>query len=412
MQLVEFQTGRRRFGVEAGRLAAVLPVQRLRRSGNESPPWAGWLEHGGTPWPVLDAGAWWFGQATTPSAETRILMPEVGGPAGTGPWPCLLVERVWGVRRCRPEDFLSEAYAAEFGGIRCPTRLDDRGLLHWLPADLLWRQSRAMALAGGALVRPAGSSGLPWKDQSASAGMAEPAPVHVANRPGPSEARRWMRECWQLAGSWGDGTCAELSHVCHCSDCEVFRQAARQVRVSGETGDGMLEELRLPVDRPARAPDRRGLLLFDVDDRVWAVEAARVLEVTGPLPFHRLPRARNSRLCGLVQWRGSVLACFSLRRWLGLADPWVQSGGSVGPRTIILDLEESPWAWPVDQVLGVEKISGHGLARIPWVRSSQADHLARLMFRWRGSWVSLLEWEAVCRLGRVNESEPYDRQPR
>ena len=354
MQLIEFESGKRRLAVEARALATVLPAHQVQPAGSDSLPWVGWIRWGNRCWPVWDLAAGLWGRRSVWPGRARVLLPapEVLGTEASG--QAVLVERVTGIGRYRREDFVPGQLPVRSGLLPCPARLDGRGLLHWLPAELLWSplgrmplpQDPADAGEAGSLAAPAGAPVAPPPVAPAPPSSSNAA---AARQGHPVGAPADDGYCWRRTGSWGDGSCPELARCRHCSDCEVFRADA-----------GLILEWLRPEDRDTGLPEPavhrlpasgcRTAWLLEIEDEIVAVRASRMLEVCGPLPFHRLPRAGCGVVHGLVQWRGMVLPCVSLRRLLQKSEPpWIP-GAPAGPWVVIAEWGGRLAAWPVDDL--------------------------------------------------------------
>ncbi|MCS7091024.1 MAG: chemotaxis protein CheW [Verrucomicrobiota bacterium] len=391
MLLVECESSRRRLGLEAAWLSAVLPMHWMQVAAALTPPWAGWLEEGAGARPVLDLNAWLWGQVTVVSPGARILVPRVPS-SSRHLYPCLLVERVRGVLRCRPEDFVDGDLAVQFDGVRCPTRVDAQGVLHWVPGDSLWRRSRTLMPSG---VLPQ-SVAPPKKITLASVPQGRfVAAFEGEDRPESSPTQQSLRvrsKCWRVRGIWGDRSCEKLWQVRHCSDCDLFQDAAWSAIMRGA---GQRPDVACPgsgtIER-AGVDNRASLLVFELDGCLWAVEVQYVVEVTGPLPFHRIPRKRGLAICGIVQWRGSVLCCFSLREVMGRPEPSIRHGGMAGPRVVVIEYKGRKMTLPVDKALGVESVDRRAWCPLP---VSERPRLAREAFRSQGVWVAVVDIEAL-----------------
>lgn len=340
MRLIEFESGKRRLAVEARALAAVLPAHPLQSSESDALPWVGWIRWGNRCWPVWDLAAGLWGRRSVWPGRARVLLPAPDVLGADASRHGVLVERVVGLGRYRNEDFVPGQLPVQSGLLTCQARLDAQGLLHWLPAPLLWSSPQRTPLphnpADAPVVRP------PAAPAPSIASNAAPAREVYPVRAPFSEGY-----CWRRTGSWGDRSCPELGRCCHCSDCEVFRTDARQI-LEWLRPEDLDTELPDPAIHRSSAPRCRTAWLLEIEDEVVAVRAAQMVEVCGPLPFHRLPRAGNRVIHGLVQWRGMVLPCVSLRRLLQKSEPpWIP-GAPAGPWVVIAEWGGRLAAWPVD----------------------------------------------------------------
>jgi purine-binding chemotaxis protein CheW len=95
--------------------------------------------------------------------------------------------------------------------------------------------------------------------------------------------------------------------------------------------------------------DRRRFLTFKVDERLYALPAAEVLEVIRTPVVARLPHAPKS-LSGLANLRGTVLPVASARGLLGKSET-----AAGGERSIVLD-GDAPVALTVDSIEGLVSV--------------------------------------------------------
>jgi len=396
MKLVEFECGRRRFGVEARVLTAVVPARSVVPAGPDHFPWVGWVRWDGQVWPVLDLAGLWWGTSSPRPGRAHVLIPRSDlqpSREGLAAW---LVDRVTGVGRYRAEDFVPGQLVLGTGTVPCATLLDGHGVLYWL-SESTWLES----VRQGALTAPprpafppdpAAPRPLPDFQESPDPLAGGGKRLHRSTAMATTTGRvaRRAGDCWRRWGSWGDRSCPELSRVCDCRDCDVFHGAAMDV-LERLCPDGTDALLVVPPASRAVPPARCMVLLWELDEEWWAMDARCIVEVTGPLPFRRVPGGRERPICGVVQWRGLVLPCVSLRTLLRRPEPGPAPGGPVGPRVVIWELQGRLTAWPVDRVLGLARVPGE-VGKGPSGRlGPRASGLPGSYFMHQGRWVGWLD---------------------
>ncbi len=224
-------------------------------------------------------------------------------------------------------------------------------------------------------------------------------------------------DCWSRIGVSGDRSCPELIPLVHCRNCPVFAAAARNF-FNRPAPEGYLEEwsrwLARSDDRDASKLDKRhedseglrsqsavlSVLIFRLGAEYLAFRIDALAEVSRLHPVHRVPHRSNQILAGLVNLRGQVELCVSLHGLLG-------ADASAAPTRLVVlhdrDRRET-WAFPVDEVLGVERISRSHRHGVPSTLVNPAVGFSQAVLAWNGRSVGLLDeqriFAALRRLGQ------------
>lgn len=222
-------------------------------------------------------------------------------------------------------------------------------------------------------------------------------------------------ECWSRIGVWGDQSCAELKQWIHCRNCPVFARAARAF-FDRPPPEGYLADWTalLAGDQETVAESCLSVLLFRLDQEILALPTALFAEVSLPRPVHRVPHRTNKVFVGIVNVRGRLHLCASLRGVLGLGDEapirirevtTTDSNVFSDPRRLlVVDQRGERWAFHADEVKGVERIPRSDLGRLPGTLANPAGSCSRSVFTWHErrqdgstrSWqVGLLDEERV-----------------
>ena len=155
-----FSSGGARYGLEAGEVAEVLALRRLRPIA-QAPAWvAGIFSHRGNLVPVLDLGALLAGQPAALRTSTRIVLVHYRcGGAAAAQLLGLIVERATDTLRCAPSEFRDYGLDNQGAPYLGPVYQGPQGLVQWvrvqdlLPAEvqaLLFPAASGVAGAGGA----------------------------------------------------------------------------------------------------------------------------------------------------------------------------------------------------------------------------------------------------------------------
>jgi chemotaxis-related protein WspD len=217
-----------------------------------------------------------------------------------------------------------------------------------------------------------------------------------------------VEECWRRIGVGGDRSCPELETYIHCRNCPVLAEAARTF-FDRAAPEGYLESWRQILEAPEITPDSdaSSVLVFRLEHEWLALPTAVVVEVTNPRPLHRIPHRAGTVLEGLVNIRGQLQLCVSLRGLLGLdasgptptapeaADGTASIGGLPTTRMLVVerggDRGTERWVFPVDEVAGVQRVARAALRTVPSTVSHAAGRSTLALFDWQGQRVGVLD---------------------
>ncbi len=193
-------------------------------------------------------------------------------------------------------------------------------------------------------------------------------------------------DCWNRIGVGGDRSCPLLDEHIHCKNCPVFAQAARSF-FDRPAPDGYLAEWAELVGRPAAAGsvDDAGLLVFRLGVEWLAMALGVVSEVTTPRPVHRVPHRSNRVFTGLVALRGQLQLCVSLHGLLDVEPAEPSEDPSAIPRLVVIrdrDKGGDAWAFPVEEVAGVQRVARDRLQKVPSTIANPAGSFGRAVFAW------------------------------
>ncbi|GBF82832.1 chemotaxis protein CheW [Aphanothece sacrum] len=230
--------------------------------------------------------------------------------------------------------------------------------------------------------------------------------------------------CWNKIGVGGDSSCPQLKTVIHCRNCSVYGAAGRTL-LQREAPDGYLEEWTELLTqelqqqgtsstlkkRVSLASESMALSVFRVAQEWVALPVSVIKEITYTCPIHTLPHRSNHVFLGIVNIRGEILMCISLRDLLGLPlgdfnshnqrsnELNIKNKNNISPvtykRMIVLEIQANRWVFPVDEVLGVYRFSPDQLRDTPVVISKTPDTYTKKIIAWQGKYINYLDHELV-----------------
>ena len=199
-------------------------------------------------------------------------------------------------------------------------------------------------------------------------------------------------DCWNKIGVSGDQSCPELAEFVHCRNCPVFGSAARFFFHRPAPADYLREWAGL-LARPTvvNSVDQAGMLVFRLGVEWLAIDILSAVEVTSLRPDHRVPHRTNAVFSGLINLRGQLHPCVSLHGLLFVdaIDPTINP--PIAPRLILIRKDNETWAFPADEVAGVQQVDRANLQNVPSTLSNPAGSYSRAVFGWGHRSVNVLD---------------------
>lgn len=201
--------------------------------------------------------------------------------------------------------------------------------------------------------------------------------------------------CWTRIGVWGDRSCAELATVTHCHNCPVFAAAGRKF-LDAPSPPGYLDEwtARLAAGGDDELSDGVSVLVFRLGEERLALPVGVLVEVTRPRTPHRVPH-RGGLLSGVVNIRGELHLCVRLDALLGIAAPADRPQDA--PRLVVIRSGAEGWAFAVDAVDQVHRVSRRGLTPPPPTLTRAVARLTSGVFDAGGKPVGVLDDDRLFR---------------
>lgn len=202
--------------------------------------------------------------------------------------------------------------------------------------------------------------------------------------------------CWNRIGVRGDSSCPELERHVHCRNCPVYSAAAISL-LDAELPDDY-QSLWTPLIARKQAPvepDTHSVVIFRVGAEWLALPTALFREIAGVRAVHSIPHRRNGVVLGVVNIRGELLACVSLRQVLGL-EPAVAARRQdrhrvLEARLLVIECEGGRCVCPVDEVHGILRFAARELVEVPATLSRAAATYVKAVLPWQSRSVGVLD---------------------
>jgi chemotaxis-related protein WspD len=204
-----------------------------------------------------------------------------------------------------------------------------------------------------------------------------------------------LYDCWNRIGVGGDGSCEQLAVHVHCRNCPVFAEAGEQLfdrPVPEAFQREATAQLAQNVDEGDR--DSTALVVFRVGGEWLALPVQSAVEIAAAPAAQRIPHRRERELLGLVNVRGELHLCISLRELLGLdgaARPAGSPAGNDKPMLLIAEHEGTRWALLVDEIADVQRVASQDASSVPATVARRQDPLTHKVFVSRERRVGMID---------------------
>jgi chemotaxis-related protein WspD len=201
---------------------------------------------------------------------------------------------------------------------------------------------------------------------------------------------------WNQIGVFGDGTCPELAKAIHCRNCPVYAAGGRSLLEREPPADYLREWTQALAEAKDedRAEDTLSVLIFRLGREWLALPTHVCQEVAEMRPIHTLPHRSGPVLLGLVNIRGQIRLCVSLRELLGL-EPGDDSGRTMNhknPRCLVVIAGDSDhWVLLVDEIHGIQRFHLSAIRDAPVTVAKAAPRLTKGVIDWRDTGVGYLD---------------------
>ncbi len=206
--------------------------------------------------------------------------------------------------------------------------------------------------------------------------------------------------CWKRIGVWGRETppCPELKKVIHCRNCCVFTQAGRDFLERDLPEDYIREWTRImATEKEDAMPGAVSVVIFSIETELIALRtlvSAEIL-IAGGLKRHKLPHRKNPVLLGLINVRGEIQLCVSLKRLLEIDNGGGKERKGRERYMIVARKDAEKWVFPADDVLGVFRIHPNQFENVPATVAKAQSTYTQSIFKWEDRHVAFLDDELV-----------------
>jgi chemotaxis-related protein WspD len=197
--------------------------------------------------------------------------------------------------------------------------------------------------------------------------------------------------CWREIGIWGDRSCEVLSRYVHCRNCPQYSDLGRTLfdrEMPEDYRREMSEELAAPAAAPAE--DTISVVVFRISAEWFALRTVVFHEIAVSQKPYVLPFRSAGVLAGMVNVNGELLLCVSLEAVLGLpSDEKTELGER--PRLCVVGTGRERFAFGVNEVLGVRRVSNSQLRTVPVTLSKSPSGQTAWCFELEGHIIGLLD---------------------
>ena len=176
--------------------------------------------------------------------------------------------------------------------------------------------------------------------------------------------------CWNTIGVWGTQSprCEKLQDVIHCRNCKTYWDAGRDVFDKEIPLDYLSQWTQTLAGIPeSRSSDTQSIIYFRLGEEWFSLSTNNFVEVSQIKSIHNIPHQKGKVITGLVNVGGSVRLCFSLSKLLGVAEASTKQARQHGvyQRYLVVQISDSDYVFPVDEVGGVHRYDPAELKQVP-----------------------------------------------
>jgi len=207
-------------------------------------------------------------------------------------------------------------------------------------------------------------------------------------------------DCWNQIGVFGDGTCPELVQVIHCRNCPVYAAGGRGLLEREPPADYLREWTQALAEAKdeEQAEETLSVLIFRLGREWLALPTHVCQEVAEMRPIHTLPHRSGPVLLGLVNIRGQIRLCVSLRELLGV-EPADDSGRTTQHKNsrclVVIARDSDHWVLLVDEIHGIQRFQLSAVRDAPVTVAKATPGLTQGVIDWRDTGVGYLDDELL-----------------
>lgn len=206
-----------------------------------------------------------------------------------------------------------------------------------------------------------------------------------------------MVNCWNRTGINGDSSCQKLIDFVHCRNCPEYYKAARNL-FDREIPEGYLEEWTdlYAGKEEKEIPGTIFVVVFRLKNEWLAMKTVCLQEVAKVRQVHYVPFRTSNVFMGLVNIHGVLVPCVSIADILGLTGDVEESSKQViYKRLVVVNKDRELFVFPVDEILGIRRISPDNQKKIPATLSKSSTALSTGVYSIDEKTVGLLDEEKL-----------------
>ena len=205
--------------------------------------------------------------------------------------------------------------------------------------------------------------------------------------------------CWSLIGTWAaTPSCPRLTDAIHCRNCTEFQARAKSL-LNAKPPPGYLDEW---VDILAEGKDKavnRGVMVFvfRLDDEWLALPASSLKGVSRISAIHSIPGKTDNIFSGLVNLRGRLQLCFSLKSLLGMdsSNSNRNYDSLFGIRFVEMEQDGFSWVFQVDEIMDIQNYDLDQTMNIPLNVADAGSSYIKSVFQFENRTVGFLDDELI-----------------
>jgi chemotaxis-related protein WspD len=145
------------------------------------------------------------------------------------------------------------------------------------------------------------------------------------------------------------------------------------------------------------------VLIFRLGSECYSLPTAVCDEVAELRKIHTLPNRRSTAVLGLVNVRGELIICVSIRRMLGVGEPRLQQpqrDGTATERLVVFRDKDGRIAFPVDEVLTSHRYHPLELKPGPATVAKAAAAFTRGVLSWGDRLIGHLDHQIIIEMAK------------
>ncbi|MDM8515371.1 chemotaxis protein CheW [Desulfobacterales bacterium HSG16] len=203
--------------------------------------------------------------------------------------------------------------------------------------------------------------------------------------------------CWKKIGVWGNEKvrCPKLDTVIHCRNCIIFTQVGRNLldrELSQEYRDEWTKVMA--TKKEEELFNTISVVIFRIEQEWLSIRTKVFAEVINPenLHSHSLPHRHNPVLIGIINIRGEIQLCVSLKDLLGIEGYSTKKNSSKSyKRMMVMDKNDEKWVFPIDEIHGIHRVHPNTFQNVPVTVAKAQATFTKGIFKWNDKHVAFMD---------------------